>query len=170
MLTLKFKRLSETATIPTKAHDRDACFDLYADCPDDLYTPFPPLAEGERTSFRCIKKEKGGINIPPHKTVLVQTGFSADIPHDYWCAIFARSGLASKKGLRPAQGVPVIDEPYKGHWLIPLHNDTDEIQTILHGDRIAQFTLLPWFETELVEVDELETSDRGENGFGSSGK
>ena len=65
--------------------------------------------------------------------------------------------------------MPVIDEPYTGEWLIPLHNDTDEDKIVHHGDRIAQFMLLPWYETEITEVDELEATDRGSGGFGSSG-
>ena len=145
MLELKLKRLTDTAIIPTKAHEMDACFDIYADINED-------------------------ITINPHETVKVHTGFATNIPHGYWGAIFARSGLASKQGLRPAQGVPVIDEPYTGEWLIPLHNDGEKTQTIHHGDRIAQFMLLPWYVTNIVEVDELTQTDRGEGGFGSTGK
>lgn len=149
MLELRIKRLSKTATLPTKVHPTDACFDIYADA----------------LSFRS----DGEITIGPHETVKIPTGFATNIPHGYWGAIFARSGLASKQGLRPAQGVPVIDEPYTGEWLIPLHNDTDESKIVHHGDRIAQFMLLPWYETIITEVDELETTDRGSGGFGSSG-
>lgn len=145
MLELKLKRLTDTAIIPTKAHEMDACFDIYADINED-------------------------ITINPHETVKVHTGFATNIPHGYWGAIFARSGLASKQGLRPAQGVPVIDEPYTGEWLIPLHNDGEKTQTIHYGDRIAQFMLLPWYVTNIVEVDELTQTDRGEGGFGSTGK
>lgn len=145
MLELKLKRLTDTAIIPTKAHEMDACFDIYADINED-------------------------ITINPYETVKVHTGFATNIPHGYWGAIFARSGLASKQGLRPAQGVPVIDEPYTGEWLIPLHNDGEKTQTIHYGDRIAQFMLLPWYVTNIVEVDELTQTDRGEGGFGSTGK
>lgn len=145
MLELKLKRLTDTAIIPTKAHEMDACFDIYADIHDD-------------------------ITINPHETVKIHTGFATNIPHGYWGAIFARSGLASKQGLRPVQGVPVIDEPYTGEWLIPLHNDGEKVQTIHYGDRIAQFMLLPWYVTNIVEVDELTQTDRGEGGFGSTGK
>lgn len=109
------------------------------------------------------------IVIRPHETVKIHTGIATNIPHGYWGAIFARSGLATKQGLRPAQGVPVIDEPYTGEWLIPLHNDTDEDKIVHHGDRIAQFMLLPWYETAITEIDELEATDRGAGGFGSSG-
>lgn len=150
MLEMKFKRLSDTMVVPTKAHDTDACFDIYADA----------------LSFRS----DGEIWIGPHETVLIPTGFATNIPHGYWGAIFARSGLASKHGLRPANCVAVIDEPYTGEWKIPLHNDTDKSQPIFHGDRIAQFTLLPYYDIQLEEVDELNSTDRGDGGFGSSGR
>ena len=158
MLELKIKRLSKTATIPTKAHPTDACFDLYADIG---YTTVR-YVDG-------LREVPDSIIIRPHETVKVHTGIATNIPHGYWGAVFARSGLATKQGLRPAQGVPVIDEPYTGEWLIPLHNDTDEDKIVHHGDRIAQFMLLPWYETEITEVDELEATDRGSGGFGSSG-
>ena len=149
MLSLKIQRLTNTAVLPTKAHITDACFDIYAD---------------------IFNKEPLGVEIPPHQTVLIPTGFATEIPHGYWGAIFARSGLASKQGLRPAQGVPVIDEPYRGQWIIPLHNDSEETRIVHHGDRICQFTLLPYFDTKLEEVDNLTETDRGKGGFGSTGK
>lgn len=148
-MELKFKRLTDTMTIPTKAHPTDACFDIYADA----------------LSFRS----DGEIWIAPHDTVLIPTGFATNIPHGYWGAIFARSGLASKQGLRPANCVAVIDEPYTGEWKVPLHNDTNEPKVIKHGDRIAQFTLLPYYDIQLTEVNELYTTDRGAGGFGSTG-
>ena len=148
-MELKFKRLTDTMTIPTKAHPTDACFDIYADA----------------LSFRS----DGEIWIAPHETVLIPTGFATNIPHGYWGAIFARSGLASKQGLRPANCVAVIDEPYTGEWKVPLHNDTNEPKLIKHGDRIAQFTLLPYYDIQLTEVNELDTTDRGSGGFGSTG-
>lgn len=150
MLEMKFKRLSDTMIVPTKAHDTDACFDIYADA----------------LSFRG----DGEICIAPHETVLIPTGFATNIPHGYWGAIFARSGLASKQGLRPANCVAVIDEPYTGEWKIPLHNDSEDVKVIHHGDRIAQFTLLPYYDIQLKEVDELDETDRGDGGFGSTGK
>ena len=150
MLEMKFKRLSDTMIVPTKAHDTDACFDIYADV----------------LSF----SDNGEICIFPHETVIIPTGFATNIPHGYWAAIFARSGLASKQGLRPANCVAVIDEPYTGIWKIPLHNDSEDIRVIHHGDRIAQFTLLPYYDIQLEEVDELDETDRGSGCFGSSGR
>lgn len=162
-LNLKIQRLTNTAKLPTKAHDTDACFDIYADIPDKKHNGFSYSEERN-------KIEPGdGVAIHPHQTVLIPTGFATEIPHGFWGAIFARSGLASKQGLRPAQGVPVIDESYRGQWFIPLYNQSDEVQIVHHGDRICQFMLLPYFDTTLTEVNNLSTTDRGEGGFGSSG-
>lgn len=156
-INVKIKRLSETAQLPTKAHDSDAAFDLYADI-QDTFKPFG--------STEDVK----GIKVMPGQTVKIHTGFSTEIPIGYWGAIYARSGLATKQGLRPANCVAVIDAEYRGEWLIPLHNDSSDVQIIHHGDRIAQFMLAPVIETKLEEVNELTESDRGEGGFGSSGK
>lgn len=165
MLELKFKRLTDTMTVPTKAHDTDACYDLYADIPNETYQ-HPDI---NQTLQMITTKSGKGVAIPPFSTVKIPTGFATNIPHGYFGAVFARSGLATKKGLRPANCVAVIDEPYTGEWFIPVHNDTPEFQVIEHGDRIAQFTLLPYPEINMIEVDELENSDRGDGGFGSSG-
>lgn len=156
-LDLKVKHLTGTAKLPCKAHKTDACFDIYADLMSDPKYGHPDY---EKDSFCCIG---------PHETKMIRTGLAFEIPHGYWMAIFARSGLASKQGLRPAQGVPVVDEPYRGEVMIPIHNDSEEMRVIHHGDRICQFTLLPYFNTNLIEVDELSETDRGEGGFGSSG-
>ena len=175
MLELKFKRLTDTMKVPTKAHDTDACWDLYADIPNETYNIFKKdydLGDVFSAFFdaSAITETGKGVAIEPHTTVKIPTGFATNIPHGYWGAVFARSGLATKQGLRPANCVPVIDEPYTGEWFIPIHNDTNETQIIHHGDRIAQFTLLPYFDTTLTEVGELDTTDRGDSGFGSSGK
>lgn len=169
-LNLKIQRLTDTAKLPQKSHPTDACFDIYADIPDEEYYVEKREQLSEFMFGDAILTESGkGVAIYPHQTVLIPTGFATEIPHGFWGAIFARSGLASKQGLRPAQGVPVIDEPYRGMWKIPLHNDGNEVQIIHHGDRICQFMLLPYFQTTITEVDALNSTDRGEGGFGSSG-
>lgn len=142
MIDVKIKKLDDVAIIPTKAHETDACFDIYAS----------KYAE-----------------IAPGGTTLVHTGFATEIPVGYWGAVFARSGIATKRGLRPANCVPVIDAPYRGEWLIPLHNDSDEMQIVNAGDRIAQFMILPVLPTNLILCDDIGESDRGDNGFGSTG-
>lgn len=174
MLNLKVKLLTDTAKLPQKSHPTDACFDIYADIPNEDYCIEKPVTMNNLSDIffntsNLIEKGKG-VAIQPHQTVLIPTGFATEIPHGYWGAIFARSGLASKQGLRPAQGVPVIDEPYRGQWLVPIHNDSEEAHIIHHGDRICQFMLLPYFNTTITEVDELSSTDRGEDGLGSTGK
>lgn len=156
-INVKIKRLSETAQLPTKAHDSDAAFDLYADI-EDTFKPF-----GSTEDVR-------GLKILPGQTVKISSGVAMEIPEWYWGAIYARSGLATKQGLRPANCVAVIDAHYRGPIAVPIHNDSNEVQIIHHGDRIAQFMLAPVIETSFEEVSELSDSDRGEGGFGSSGK
>lgn len=168
-LDLKIQRLTKTAKLPTKAHDTDACFDIYADIPNSTYEYTQAVPNPFDGFDFDVTRTGEGVAIHPHQTVLIPTGFATEIPRGFWGAIFARSGLASKQGLRPAQGVPVIDEPYRGQWMIPLHNDSEETRIIHHGDRICQFMLLPYFDTTLTEVDNLSETDRGEDGFGSTG-
>lgn len=172
-LDLKIQRLTDTAKLPAKAHDTDACFDIYADIPNEEYCVEKSMTLEQLGEFMfggaSLTESGKGVAIRPHQTVLIPTGFATEIPHGFWGAIFARSGLASKQGLRPSQGVPVIDEPYRGEWLVPIHNDSEETRIIHHGDRICQFMLLPYFDTTLTEVDNLSETDRGEGGFGSTG-
>ena len=148
LITMQIKRCSNTATIPTKAHETDACFDIYADL-------------GEASSI--------SVTIEPSSSYPFHTGFSTSIPQGYFAAVYARSGLGCKRGLRLANSTGIIDCDYRGEWMVVLRNDSQEPQTIHHGDRIAQFTLLPCITTELIEVDNLDDTDRGVGGFGSSG-
>ena len=101
---------------------------------------------------------------------IIDLGVAMEIPEWYWGAVYARSGLATKQGLRPANCVGVIDSHYRGPIIVAIHNDSNNVQIIHHGDRIAQFMLAPVIETSFEEVSELSDSDRGEGGFGSSGK
>ena len=92
------------------------------------------------------------------------------MPHGYFGGIFARSGLATNQGLRLANCVAVIDEDYRGEWIVPLHNDTDNPQTINPMERIAQLVIIPYLNIEFEEVDELSDTERGDKGFGDSGR
>jgi deoxyuridine 5'-triphosphate nucleotidohydrolase len=92
-----------------------------------------------------------------------------EIPEGYFGAIFARSGLASKRGLRPANCVGVVDPDYRGAWMIAVHNDTDEMRTVEAGERIAQMVVMPYLSIDFQEVEELSETKRGEGGFGSTG-
>ncbi len=140
------KKLRPGAVLPTSGSAGSAGSDLYA----------------------CI--EAGSVVIPPHETVMVGTGISAAIPEGYFGAVFARSGLAAKQGLRPANCVGVCDADYRGEYIVALHNDSGEARVINHGDRIAQLVVLPYMSCEFEEADSLSQTERGEGGFGSTGK
>ena len=106
----------------------------------------------------------------PHTTVKIGTGIAIELPKGYFGAIFARSGLATKNGLRPANAVGVCDADYTGEYIVALHNDTDIPQTINPMERIAQLVVMPFLPVEFEEVDEISVTKRGSGGFGSTGK
>ena len=159
-MNVKIKLLSPEAKIPVKMHSSDACFDIYACEPNAVYREWNGGLE---------VKEANGLKIRPHETVMVHTGFATEIPIGYYAAIYARSGLSTKQGLRPANCVGVIDSQYRGEWMVALHNDSSETRIIKNGDRIAQFAILPVLDIKLEETNELSSTERGEGGFGSSG-
>lgn len=144
-MDVRFKRLNDLAKIPTRGSKFSAGYDLYAATDYD-------------------------IQIPPHSTVKIGTGLVMDIPVGWFGGVFARSGIATDRGLRPANCVPVIDCDFRGEWLIPLHNDSNETMTVQAGERIAQLVILPYQDIDFKEVDELSKTDRGEGGFGSTGE
>ncbi len=144
-MKIKIKKLDENAVIPTQGSAYAAGVDLYA---------APPTI---------------GISIPAGRTKKINTGICIEIPDGYFGAIFARSGLATKRGLRPANCVGVIDSDYRGEVIVALHNETDKCEHIYVGDRIAQLVILPYLPIEFEEVNELSDTDRGEDGFGSTG-
>lgn len=143
---MNIKRLKENAIIPTRGSEDAAGWDLYA-CLDSSFT-----------------------TIPPHNTVMIDTGWAMAIPNGFFGGIFARSGLASKQGLRPANCVGVIDSDYRGPVKVALHNDTDKPAIINNGDRIAQLILINYANVILEETNELDETTRGTGGFGSTGK
>jgi dUTP pyrophosphatase len=99
----------------------------------------------------------------------IGTGIAVEIPEGYFGAIFARSGLATKRGLRPANCVGVVDADYRGELIVALHNDTDQLQFVEPGERIAQLVIMPYLSVEFEESDGLNETQRGSNGFGSTG-
>ena len=149
MIDVKIKLVEPFATMPTKAHNTDACFDLYA-----------PISARKGDFFW----------VPAHSSVMVDLGFATEIPEGYFAAVFPRSGTASKKHLRNSNCVGVIDAGYRGTWKVSLHNDSDQDQMVSYGDRIAQFCILPVLEINLSLVDSLDETDRGKGGFRSSGQ
>ena len=144
MEKIKYKKLNEYAKEPTRGSAAAAGYDLYA----AINNP---------------------ITIPAHSTVKIGTGLAFALPDNTFAAIFARSGLATKQGLRPANCVGVCDSDYRGEYIVALHNDTDNEQIINPGDRIAQMVLMPYIPMTFEEVENLDETERGQGGFGSTG-
>ena len=109
------------------------------------------------------------VDIPPHATAMIGTGLAVAVPEGYFGAVFARSGLASKQNLRPANCVGVCDSDYRGEYIVALHNDGAEMRTVCPGDRIAQLVILPCASAEFEEAEALPDTERGAGGFGSTG-
>lgn len=110
------------------------------------------------------------VEIAPHATVLIHTGLAAEIPEGYAGLIYARSGLATKRGIAPANKVGVVDADYRGEIMISLHNHSDIPQAIEPGERVAQLVITPFLTADFRETDELSNTVRGAGGFGSTGK
>ena len=145
-IKVKFVKVREGAKVPERGSKFAAGYDLSACIPDM-----------ER------------VIIHPGETVKIPSGLAVKIPDGYFGGVFARSGLSTKQGLRPATAVSVIDSDYVGEIFIPIHNDSNEIRVIEHGQRICQLVILPYLNAEFEEVDKLEETERGDGGFGSSG-
>ena len=145
MPKINIKKLNDNAVIPTYGSEFSAGADLYA------------LADEP-------------IVIAPRETVLVHTGVAMEIPSGYVGLVFARSGLATKRALAPANKVGVIDSDYRGEIMVALHNHGSEPKTVENGERIAQIVLVPYISADFNEVDELSDTVRGEGGFGSTGR
>lgn len=144
-MKINIKKFGNNAVIPTYGSDLAAGCDLYA----------------------CIDLS---VVIPPHETKLIRTGIGVEIPEGYAGLVYARSGLASKRNLAPANKVGVIDADYRGEIMVALHNHSNLAQSINHGERIAQMVITPYLKAEFEEVDELNDTDRGTGGFGSTGR
>ena len=143
-MKVNIKKLNEKAQIPTYVSEFAAGCDLYA----------------------CVD---GEIKIAPHQTVLIPTGLSMELPLGYAGLIYARSGLATKKGLAPANKVGVVDCDYRGEVKVALHNHSEVEQVVSPAERIAQLVITPYIWADFNEVDELSSTVRGAGGFGSTG-
>ena len=140
---MKVKKLVPEAILPTYGTEDAAGMDLYA------------ASEAE---------------IESGKTAMISTGIAAEIPKGYVGLVFARSGLACKQGLAPANKVGVIDADYRGEIKVALHNHSGETRSVSKGDRIAQMAIIPYLKVEIEETEELSDTERGAGGFGSTGK
>lgn len=144
-MVIRMKKLRDNAILPERSHMNDAGADLFA----------------------CIDEE---IIIKPHKTIKIPTGIAVQIPIGYYGAIYPRSGLSSKFGVRPANCVGVCDCGYTGEYIVALHNDSEFPYTVKPNDKIAQLIISPYMKADFIFVDEIEETDRGDGGFGSTGR
>ncbi len=144
-MKIRVRKVSDTAVLPTRGSISSAGYDLYAD-----------IAEN--------------VVIEPHSTVKIDTGLQFELPDGYFAGIFARSGIASRDGLRPANCVGICDSDYRGNYIVAVHNDSDHMQTIAVHQKIAQMIVLPYLALEFEEVEELSETGRGAGGFGSTGR
>ena len=144
-MKVRIKKLTDKAIIPTYGSVGSAGGDLYA------------VVDGE-------------ITVAPQTTVLIGTGLSVEIPDGYVGLVYARSGLATKSGLAPANKVGVIDSDYRGEIKVALYNHSTEQRVVKTGDRIAQMVIAPYLKVEYEEVENLSDTVRGDGGFGSTGK
>lgn len=143
-MKLKFIKLKANAKAPTYGSVYAAGADLYA----------------------CLE---GDMEIPPHETKLIPTGIAMQIPEGYAGFIYARSGLATKRSLAPANCVGVVDSDYRGEVMVALHNHSNNAQTVGAFERIAQMVIAPYLAVEYTEVKSLTETERGAGGFGSTG-
>ena len=144
-MTVKIVKLQQNAKIPTYGSTDAAGADLYA----------------------CINAP---VSILPGQTFLIPTGLSMEIEQGFAGFIYARSGLACKQGLAPANKVGVIDSDYRGEFIVALHNHSMQVRTVSHGDRVAQLVITPVITGVFTEVPELSDTQRAAGGFGSTGK
>ena len=145
MVDVKLIKLDEKAIIPTYGTEFSAGADLYA------------LPAGE-------------ISVEPGETVMIHTGIALQIPDGYVGLVYARSGIATKRGLAPANKVGVIDSDYRGEIMVSIHNHSNTVQTIENGERVAQLVIAPYLKANFIESDALDDTKRSTGGFGSTGK
>lgn len=143
-MTINIKKLNEKAVIPAYGSEYAAGADLYA----------------------CLDND---LTVQPHETAVIPTGIALELPVGYAGLIYARSGLATKKGLAPANKVGVVDCDYRGEVKVALHNHSGVAQTVSAGERVAQLVITPYITAAFNAVDELSQTVRGAGGFGSTG-
>lgn len=144
-MNIKVKKLKQNAVVPTLGSKFAAGADLYS-------------------------AEDADVVIEPNETKFIGTGLAMEIPEGYVGLVYARSGLACKRGLAPANKVGVVDSDYRGEIKVALHNHGKEAQTVEKGERIAQMVIAPYLAVSYEEADELSETERGEGGFGSTGR
>lgn len=153
-MDIRIKKMYDDAIIPTRGSEHAAGYDMYAYGYKDAELP----------------NDIEELIVCPHETKMIGTGVSMEIPRGVVGLLFARSGLSAKQGLRPANCVGVIDPDFRGEIAVALHNDTEHTQVISTGSRIAQMVFVPFYTADFVETSNLNNTERGEGGFGHTGR
>ena len=164
-MKIKAKRLSDTAKLPTYGSEKAACADIYCDLRVGKCIELNPDANFKHMEVNADHFEH--VYIAPHETIEIPTGWAFQPESGYMLQLLQRSGLASK-GLICVGGI--LDEDYTGEVIVIMLNTTDNYVSINNGDRIAQMALRHYYQTEFELVDELDQTERGDGGFGSTGK
>lgn len=154
---MRFKRLTETAIVPTRGSKGAAGYDLYADWV-------------EEADDRCVILDAKTRIVPAGKRIIVHTGIAIALPEGFAGFIFPRSGLSIKQGLRLQNTVGVIDDDYRGEIIVAMEASSTRDAVFSIGDRIAQLVIMPYAVVNWEEVDKLDDTERGAGGFGSTGK
>ena len=144
-MLIKVQKVNPDACLPARGSREAAGYDLYA----------------------CLQAP---VEIPPHETRTIDTGLRFELPEGYFAGIFARSGIATREGLRPANCVGICDSDYRGNYMVALHNDSDAVRVVLPREKIAQMVVIPFLSLEFELTEELSKTDRGAGGFGSTGR
>ena len=166
-MEINVKKLRDNAVIPTRGSEYAAGYDLYAAIDETVVIgPHETQKIGTGLSFDIDET----VVIGPHETQKIGTGLSFELPENTFGMIVARSGLATKEGLRPANCSGICDSDYRGEYIIALHNDSDEIRYVEPNERIAQLILMSYVPMTFSLVNELTITERGEGGFGSTGQ
>lgn len=153
---VKVAKAHDDAKLPTYGSENAACADLYA------YIGSNDATMVDADGVNCIM-------IQPHETVKISTGLRMAPPEGWYVQVFARSGMATKNGIAPANKVGIVDQDYRGEVIMPLHNHSDMPYIIHHGERVAQMAVVPYWQGTFEEVEDLDDTDRGAGGFGSTG-
>lgn len=144
-MKIAWKKLTSSAKMPERGSAWAAGYDLFADIVEET-------------------------RLAPHETKMIGTGVALAVPEGYFGGVFARSGLSAKEGLRPANCTGVVDADYRGEVKVALHNDSGEERVVAPGQKIAQLVIMPFLSVEFEEVADLDETERGQGGFGSTGK
>ena len=164
-MKIKFKRIDEEAVLPKYAHDGDACMDIHV-LINEKNKPFVFTETGEKDEVQMVFDS---VMLCPQQTICFHTGLKCSTEQGWGMKMYVRSSTGIKRGLKLANDTAIIDTAtYRGELIIALHNQTDTVQEVKHLDKLVQAEIFKIEDVEIEEVDELNDTERGEGGIGST--